>query len=421
MIAKITRGARVGQLAGYLHGPGRAEEHVHDRRAGGAVIGGNLGVEGDRDGATWAAALSDAAASRPSITTPIWHASLRTAPGDRVLSDAEWADAAQDFAQAMGYEKHPWVVVRHGEDHVHVVVSRVDFEGGVWRASHDYRAAQAACTQLEHDYGLSAAPRRTSEVTRRAPDHQLTAGEWRRGVRVGRAPERVQLAEVVRTAATAAAGQGREGFEKALDAAGVEHRVNVAATGRVSGYSFHAPGHTDAAGEAVWFKSSQLGRELSWNRIAPVLETPLVEQGVVPVVEVPKRVLETKAHHQQRTADAQQVAAEEMAARALAAVPAQVGERVAADDSWWTARRAQGGRVVAAVAARVATEETAVRLAAQHAAWFPRPPTPGPAPTPGVASAQGTGTRAGQGARTAAERARVLEALRQARDRGHGR
>ena len=41
MIAKITRGERVGSIAAYLHGPGKANEHQYKRggqtHTGGAV------------------------------------------------------------------------------------------------------------------------------------------------------------------------------------------------------------------------------------------------------------------------------------------------------------------------------------------------------------------------------------------------
>jgi hypothetical protein len=163
MIAKITRGERAGDIAAYLHGPGKANEHEymvgHVRRSGGIVIGGNLGREGHTDGASWAADLREAAGTRPDITKPIWQVSLRTAPGDRRLSDQEWQDAATIMAERMGYEEHPWVMVRHGEDHVHIVVSRVSDAAQVWHARQDFRAAQSAATALEKHFDLIQAPR----------------------------------------------------------------------------------------------------------------------------------------------------------------------------------------------------------------------------------------------------------------------
>ena len=81
---------------------------------------------------------------------------------DWLLSDAEWAEAGQSFAEEMGFAEHPWVMVRHGADHVHVVVSRVSDEGEVWHGRNDRRAAQSACTQLEDRFGLEKAPRRST-------------------------------------------------------------------------------------------------------------------------------------------------------------------------------------------------------------------------------------------------------------------
>jgi len=170
VIAKIAHWQRAQDLAAYLHGPGAVEEHVFAGRAGGAVIGGNLGLHGSRDGSTWAMLLTEAALGRPDIKRPLWHTSLRCAPEDRTLSDAQWADAAGVFAEAMGFvdpigsdvqvrASQPWVVVRHGADHVHIAVSRVGFDGRVWHNRQDYRQAQTACIELEQTYGLRVAPR----------------------------------------------------------------------------------------------------------------------------------------------------------------------------------------------------------------------------------------------------------------------
>ncbi|WP_286738630.1 relaxase/mobilization nuclease domain-containing protein [Kocuria sp. UBA1838] len=60
----------------------------------------------------------------------------------------------------MGFAEHPWVMVRHADDHVHVVVCRVSDEGTVWHGRNDHSAAQSACTRLELEHGLQTAPRR---------------------------------------------------------------------------------------------------------------------------------------------------------------------------------------------------------------------------------------------------------------------
>ena len=198
MIAKITRGTRPGDIAAYLHGPGKANEHawtdeLGTEHEGGIVIGGNLFREGDTRGVAWAQILREATAVRQDIRKPIWHVSLRNRAEDRVLSDAEWAAAAQRFAEEMGFAEHPWVAVRHGGDHIHLVTTRVRADGEVWHARGDSRAAQRAATALERELGLSEAPR--TRATRRGSQRVVSAkhrrdadqlGTKREGVRQGR-------------------------------------------------------------------------------------------------------------------------------------------------------------------------------------------------------------------------------------------
>lgn len=52
------------------------------------------------------------------------------------------------------------MMVRHADDHVHVVVCRVSDEGTVWHGRNDRRAAQSACTRLKLEHDLQTAPRR---------------------------------------------------------------------------------------------------------------------------------------------------------------------------------------------------------------------------------------------------------------------
>lgn len=278
MITKITRGSRVGDIAAYLHGPGKHNEHVLEdgRTPGGYVVASNLGANGDRDPAFWTSQLRAAHQQRPDIGKPIWQCSLRAAETDRVMSPQEWADIAQEFAQGMGFEDYPWVAVKHGPDHIHIVVSRVheDPAEPVWLGRNDRWAAQKVRQGIEAAHGLYQAPTKSTATSKRVADHQLKGGEWRHAQTTGEAPVRVRLAAVVASAAAQSRGLGREAFEDALTAQGVGVRANVAATGRMNGYSFADTAAPDRDGQPIWFKASQLDKELSWAKLGPTLETP---------------------------------------------------------------------------------------------------------------------------------------------------
>ncbi|ALO67012.1 hypothetical protein AS189_11550 [Arthrobacter alpinus] len=157
MIANITRGKNPWDIGAYLHGVGKANEHVYEfggvTRPGGIVTASNLGMEGHTEPSRWAGELLKAMNTRSEIKNPVWHVSLRNTDQDRILSDAVWADMGQSFAEAMGFAEHPWAMVRHGADHVHLVVSRVSDAGEVWHGRNDRRAAQSACTRLELEHG----------------------------------------------------------------------------------------------------------------------------------------------------------------------------------------------------------------------------------------------------------------------------
>ena len=343
MIAKITRGTRAGDIAAYLHGPGKTAMHTYRARdgveqVGGIVIGGTLAMRGDTTG-RWAAELREAAASRPDITKPIWQVSLRCAPEDQALTDTEWRDAATAFMTRMGLEDRPWVVVRHADDHVHLVASRVTDTGQVWHGRQDYRQAQAACTELEQAYGLQVAPRETTRVSRRAADHQITRGERHHALRTHLPPERVELATVVRACAARAAGGGTEAFEAELEKAGVEFEANRASTGRMSGYKF-GTGRVDEAGQPVWFKASQLDKTLAWSRLSQILDAPSPSQRV----QVPEKgLLESKAKYQARVADAQAEATQRRHQQISQAQLAEMAETA----QWWVKRNETDPRLTA--------------------------------------------------------------------------
>ena len=308
MIGKITRGSRPGDIGAYLHGEGRLGEHVWRdesgrEHVGGVVIGGNLAREGDTRETRWAADLREAVAGRPDSKRPIWHASLRCAPEDRALSDEEWRGAVQEIAEKMGWDQHPHVIVRHADDHVHVVMSRVDYEGNIWVGKNDARRLQDARKGVEQRLGLRQVPTRTAKRGREAAEGRLKAGEYRRSLVTGKDPARVQLADRVQRCVGAAEGMGREVFEQALERAGVQFEVNVASTGRVSGYRFAMS--QDAQGEPVWFKASQLDRSLSWSKVGQRIEA-VEPVRVQPIQAEPKRLFESKSSHAQRVEQAEQ-------------------------------------------------------------------------------------------------------------------
>jgi hypothetical protein len=268
VIAKISKGGDFGGVLRYLYGPGRHAEHEDPHRVAGNVIG--------DDPRTLAETLRETTELNGRVGQPVWHASLRLAPEDRGLSDAEWARASETFLRRVGFldERHPgrdtpFVAVRHGDDHVHLVVSRVRFDGTVARDSFDYCRAHQGARAVEAELGLVDASERRGRGGRLAA---VTIAERESAARRGVDPERAGLREAVRDARDASGGT-RTGFETALEERGVLYRANVApSTGRMHGYSFSRQGWVDQDGEQVWVPASKVGKELRWAQLGPEVE-----------------------------------------------------------------------------------------------------------------------------------------------------
>jgi len=210
----------------------------------------------------------------PDLTRAVYHCSLRLPTGEH-LDDAGWAGFSWDYLAAMGFADVPYVVVQHASDHVHLIASRIGFDGQTVPDGNDRWRSNGVVHGLEEKYGLSHArdPERARE---RGPSVELDRGEATLAARVGEVPPKLLVAVRVDLAVTQCDGT-REGFDAALCGLGVEAHWNIASTGRVHGASFALEGYT--GGMQAAFKGSQLGKEYAWGRLSARLDARREEQG----------------------------------------------------------------------------------------------------------------------------------------------
>ena len=277
MIGKISspRGEHVEPLLYYLFGPGRHEEHADPHIVAGwrhpASLEPPLRPDGKRDFATLTGLLKQpqAALGERAYPQPVWHCSMRAAPGDRMLSDDEWAAIAHEVMHRTGLSPYGqddavrWIAVRHGDDHIHLVAMLARQDGGKPSLSWERYKVRAACLAAEQRYGLRCTAPADGTAARR-PTRAENEKAARRGLE--EAP-RITLRRQVSTAA-AAAGSEDEFFAR-LDQAGmlVRQRFSVKSPGQVTGYSVALPGDTTRAGGPVWYGGGKLAADLSWPRL----------------------------------------------------------------------------------------------------------------------------------------------------------
>src|SRR5262245_35114894 len=131
MIGKVGRGTGAGKLLHYLFGPGRANEHVDPHLVAGFGDPGELAPLRRQNGSFDLRRLRGllaqplAATRGPNYDKPVWHCSVRTAPGDRVMLDEEWAEVAVGIMDRTGLAPKDdevgvrWVAIRHARSEEH--------------------------------------------------------------------------------------------------------------------------------------------------------------------------------------------------------------------------------------------------------------------------------------------------------------
>lgn len=96
----------------------------------------------------------------PRVERCMYHASL-SLPLSEQLDDRSWCEAAQAFLQRMGFDDNPCVVIRHcdrAHDHIHIIASRIRFDGSCVSDRWDHYRLQAVTRQLEEIFELTPVP-----------------------------------------------------------------------------------------------------------------------------------------------------------------------------------------------------------------------------------------------------------------------
>ncbi|MEU8679095.1 mobilization protein [Streptomyces sp. NPDC048560] len=275
MIAKISSGKSTAGLIRYLYGPGRANEHTDPHLV--ASWDGFAPDPGRTDdiSATRNLLVADldlrvqqAKRLGRAPKQHVWHCSIRTAPGDRILDDAAWGDIARRVAAATGIAPTDdpdgcrWVAVRHAPDHIHIAATKVRGDLRTARHWNDYLTADRELTALEKEYGLHQVVRGDRTAAKRP-----TRAEQEKAQRTGRprtARERLRI--TARTALSAATTP--QEFFALLDNSGVLVEIQRFPSGDIRGYKIALEGDTNKDGHPVWFSGSTLAPDLSYPKIS---------------------------------------------------------------------------------------------------------------------------------------------------------
>ncbi|MFD5258753.1 relaxase/mobilization nuclease domain-containing protein [Streptomyces bobili] len=277
MVPDISTGSRTYGLLNYLYGPGRREEHTDPHLV--AAWMPELVPDPGRDPSATLKQLTDRL-DLPVLALPkdrrparhVWHCPVRTAPGDRHLTDAEWAEVARRIVHATGIAEYGddkacrWIAVRHADDHIHLVATLKREDGRSPRRHEDGIRAQAECRKIEKEFGLQILNGGDRTAAQRP-----TSAERSKAERTGRTETpRETLRESVRHALAGAANE--EEFFHRLAEAGLRVEQRIAPSGDTLGYKVALPGDRNRDGEPIWFSGSKLAPDLSLPKIRQRLD-----------------------------------------------------------------------------------------------------------------------------------------------------
>ncbi|MGW1374712.1 mobilization protein [Streptomyces sp. NPDC002446] len=280
MVPDISTGSRTYGLLAYLYGPGRRDEHTDPHLVAAWML--ELAPDPGRNPTATLKQLTDRL-DLPVLALPkdrrpaqhVWHCPVRTAPGDRHLTDAEWAEVARRIVHATGIAEEGddkacrWIAVRHADDHIHIVATLKREDGRSPRRHQDGLRAQAECRKIEVEFGLQILNGGDGTAAQRP-----TSAERSKAERAGRTETpRETLRERVRQAVAGAASE--EEFFRRLAEAGLRVEKRLAPSGDTLGYKVALPGDRNRDGEPIWFSGSKLAPDLSLPKIRQRLDAGL--------------------------------------------------------------------------------------------------------------------------------------------------
>jgi len=273
VITKVSpkRGDRMRGLVEYLFGPGKRNEHTHQRIVA-AYDDELLGPHpGEFERARVAAELDYPRRWFAPETTSefVYHVSISNPVEDRDLTDAEWALVAETAAERLGFgQPHSptgvrWVAVHHGKstagnDHIHLVANMVREDGGKHWLRSDYTVLRGVAKEMEARFGLVD---RTAPIGAGTPE--LSRVEVARQLSTGRESDREVVRRSVRSAATAARTESEFIGHARVNGLILRPRWGTGASTDVTGYAAARPSKDTATDSLVFFSGLALGRDLS--------------------------------------------------------------------------------------------------------------------------------------------------------------
>lgn len=216
---------------------------------------------------------------RRDVEKPVWHNSLRLPKGE-TLTKQEWEEVADDYMTRMGFsDTHLRCYVLHDDEagqHIHIIASRINVlvDGQLYLGRNENLISTRIIQKLEQDYNITRTvgpssqkpTQKQKKLTRKEAMMQLRTKE--------KAPKKV-IQEAIDAVLSFYDHITIDQFVYELGKLDIAAKANVAATGKMNGFSFEHKG--------VAFKASQLGKTYGWSNLGKRIIVSLPIEAAPPL------------------------------------------------------------------------------------------------------------------------------------------
>jgi hypothetical protein len=193
---------------------------------------------------------------RPNLQKHFYHTSINFPPSEN-LSSEKMKEIGHEYLEESGFTQHQFIMFRHHDadhPHLHILVSRIGYDGSVLSDSNDFAKCEIILRRLEKKHNLA-------EVvsSRNAQKRAVTKNELEMEKRTGIPSKKTRMQSIIKEALNSSEKLSCFDFVQRLQIKGVNVLFNQASTGYVSGISYCFKG--------IIITGSKLGTDFKWPTV----------------------------------------------------------------------------------------------------------------------------------------------------------
>jgi hypothetical protein len=193
---------------------------------------------------------------RPNLQKHFYHTSINFPPSEN-LSNEKMKEIGREYMEESGFTQHQFIMFRHHDadhPHLHILVSRIGYDGKVMSDSNDFAKCEIILRRLEKKHNLAEV------VSSKNPQKRAVTKNEMEMIKRTRIPSnKMRMQSIIKEALKSSQKPSCLEFVYRLQSKGMNVQFNQASTGYVSGISYSYKGTT--------ITGSKLGNDFKWSTV----------------------------------------------------------------------------------------------------------------------------------------------------------